>query len=264
MKDEKAKALDWVKPFYEQQNEWFQAYLGPVDEQHYQCLARGQRFTGIAAPAQVLELGAGGGQTCFAFAQAGYQCTMIELVQRSAQHAQSLAEELPEGQLNVICGDFYTVELPKKNYDLIFYLDSFGIGEDADQQRLLKRIAQWLKPSGKVWIEVGSTLYWAGRGLGQLVDLGGIIREHRFEAQSCRLLDEWYVSETPQKRFQQSLRCYTLADFQLLLQGTGLRLLAWEAGGYVDYERLIFVEQSDLQDCMTFHVLLGLDELAQG
>ncbi|MGY2060660.1 hypothetical protein ACW9HQ_37840, partial [Nocardia gipuzkoensis] len=36
--------------------------------------------------------------------------------------------------------------------------------------------------------------------------------------------DEWWESAAPERRIQQSLRCYTPADLALLLDGTGLSL----------------------------------------
>ena len=63
--------------------------------------------------------------------------------------------------INIQQGDFYTIEY-QQSFDLICYFDSFGIGTDADQRRLLKRIETWLKPNGSVIIEVGATWHWAG------------------------------------------------------------------------------------------------------
>ena len=74
---------------------------------------------------------------------------------------------------------------------MICYFDSFGIGTDEDQRRLLKRIRSWLKPNGCVIIEIGATWYWAGVAKGRSMDLGACYRQYDFDAPNSRLIDSW-------------------------------------------------------------------------
>lgn len=243
--------MDWVEEFYGAQNNWFGVYLGDVDESHHE---RAQLIENMSqtGPKSILELGGGGGQTAIAMAQLGNEVTMVELLKDSAQHASQLVENLEVSNLKVIQGDFYQVELDQK-FDVICYFDSFGIGTDDDQKRLLKRIASWLKPKGCVIIEVGATWYWSGVAKGREMDLGDCIRRYDFDAIGCRLLDKWWLKTAPENVVSQSLRCYTPADFEMLLDGTGLKFDRLQPGGKVDYDLMEFEKTAPLDEAMTYY-----------
>lgn len=243
--------MDWVEEFYGAQNNWFGVYLGDIDESHQERAELIENMTKTGSKT-ILELGAGGGQTAIAMAQNGNIVTMIELLKDSATHAKQLVESLKVQNLKVIQGDFYQVELDQK-FDVICYFDSFGIGTDNDQQRLLKRIANWLKPDGSVIIEVGATWYWAGVAKNKEMDLGDCIRRYEFDALGCRLLDKWWLKAEPENVVSQSLRCYTPADFEMLLRGTGLKLDRLQPGGKVDYDLMLFDKVAPLDEAMTYY-----------
>lgn len=247
--------VDWVKEFYSKQNEWFEVYLGAVEEAHHKRASLIQEMANLTGTARILELGAGGGQTAVAMANLGHEVCMIELLEPSARHAQKLAETTNKGSVEVIHGDFYEVPL-EKQFDVVCYFDSFGIGSDDDQQHLLKRVAAWLKPTGCAIIEIGSTAFWAGLANGVEMDLGGGIRRYEFDAVKCRLIDTWWLPQNPEERYHQSLRCYTPVDLELLVAKTNLSIEAMQAGGRVDYEELIFIEKADMYNCMTYYVKL--------
>ncbi len=140
--------------------------------------------------------------------------------------------------LRLVRGDFYDVALGQ-DFDAVCYWDGFGIGTDADQRRMLKRVAtDWLGEGGSAIIEVFNPFAWANSaGLvetkepdaerGYQYRLG-----HRrdFDANQCRALDTWWVIDTDQK-WTQSLRCYSPADLRLLVEGTGLQLESITAAG---------------------------------
>jgi SAM-dependent methyltransferase len=247
--------MDWVKTFYSKQNEWFGVYLGPVDAPHHRRAFLIEEMGQLEQPAKILELGAGGGQTAAALANLGHEVTMIELLEESVECALELANQIWKGSIHPIQGDFYEYDF-EPEFDLICYFDSFGIGEDADQRRLLKRIASWLKPQGSAIIEIGSTWHWAGPANGFEMDLGGGMRAYSFDAENCRLIDRWWLPENPEEVYHQSLRCYTPADLKLLLEGTGLKMTKIQAGGTVDYENLKFREHASLAESMTYFVRL--------
>lgn len=245
--------MDWVEKFYTSQNNWFGVYLGEVEESHHDRAA----LIDVLLPKakqKILELGAGGGQTAIALASLGHEVTMIELLEESARHAQLLSSKM-KIPITVVQGDFY-----KENFSLLFdavcYFDSFGIGTDADQRRLLKRITNWLKPDGKALIEIGSSTYWGGIAKGKTMDLGDCIRQYDFDVTTSRLIDRWWRKSNPEDVVYQSLRCYTPPDLALLLEGTGLELLQIEAGGMVDYEAMEFISTATIQEAMTYYALL--------
>lgn len=51
-----------------------------------------------------------------------------------------------------------------------------------------------------------------------------------FDPIGCRYIDTWWEQDRPERTHTQTGRCYTPADFELLLAGTGLTLSA----AYVD------------------------------
>lgn len=247
--------MDWVKTFYSKQNEWFGVYLGPIETAHHRRASLIEDLGELTSPAKILELGGGGGQTAAALANLGHEVSMIELLEESVERAEDLAQQMWKGSIHPILGDFYEYDF-EPEFNLICYFDSFGIGEDADQRRLLRRIASWLKPGGCAIIEIGATWHWAGPANGFEMDLGGGMRAYSFDALNCRLIDRWWLPENPEEVYHQSLRCYTPADLKLLLEGTGLKLQRIEPGGTVDYENLKFKEYASLPEAMTYFVRL--------
>lgn len=245
--------MDWVKEFYTAQNKWFGIYLVDVEESHRERAALVNEMS-TAVPKKILELGAGGGQTAIALAELGHRVVMIELLNDSVQHARFLAAEM-DVAINVIQGDFYEVILDE-TFDLICYFDSFGIGSDEEQRALLKRMKSWLRPEGCMIIEIGAIWYWGGIAKGRLMDLGDCYRQYDFDAQNARLIDRWWRKKEPEIVVQQSLRCYTPMDLELLLEGTGLKITALEPGGAVDYDEMQFVKKTTLEDAMTYYVRL--------
>ena len=251
--------MNWVREFYSAQNRWMEIYLGDLDESHEERLQRMLRLYPQLAQAglRILELGAGGGQTSLRLAMLGHELTAVELLPESCAHARQLVQSKGfAAKLQVLEGDFYSLELPTEHYDFIFYLDSFGIGSDAEQQHLLRRMSTWLKPQGLAFIEVGNPWYWWA-AKGQAMDLGEYEREYDFDLAGSRLLDYWWPKGRREDALHQSLRCYTLPDFELLLQGTGLGLEAHAPGGRVDYARLQYHSYSaHWTESMTYDVLL--------
>lgn len=245
--------MDWVKNFYDAQNEWFGVYLGGVEESHRERAALMNEMTSNKAK-RILELGAGGGQTAIALAELGHEVSTVELLEESVLHAQKLSHQM-KVDVAVQQGDFYTIDYSKP-FDLICYFDSFGIGKDEDQRRLLKRIATWLKPEACVIIEVGATWHWAGIANGRTMDLGACFRAYNFDVKNSTLIDSWWRKDDPDVVVRQYLRCYTPVDFKLLLEGTGLKLVEIEAGGRVDYEEMEFIKKAELEEAMTYYVKL--------
>ncbi len=245
--------MDWVKKFYSTQNNWFDIYLGDIEDSHYLRADLVNNLTNQEEK-KILELGAGGGQTAIALAELGHQLTSIELLEESVAHAKELAHYYAT-PMQIIQGDFYTVPLPQK-FDIVCYFDSFGIGSDQDQILLLQRISEWLQPDGCAIIEIGSTWYWGGIGHNKTLDLGDGSRHYSFDAITSRLVDKWWQNKQPENSIYQYLRCYTPADLQLLLRDTGLKLEQIEAGGKIDYQQMKFIPKVPLSEAMTYYVKL--------
>ena len=245
--------MEWVKDFYERQEQLSGVYSRQVDETDRE---RAATLANLSDPSlkRVLELGAGGGQTAAATADLGYEVTAIELVESAARHARALAGHLHNGTLNVIQGSFFEVNLTEQ-FDVISYWDGFGIGSDNDQQSLLKRIHVWLAPKGLALIDINTPWYWA-KVAGRTADFGRSMRRYDFDAENCRMLDRWWAKESENEAVTQSLRCYSPADLKLLLQGTGLSLQRVIPGGAVDYERGEYIKNVPLGQAMQYLAIL--------
>jgi SAM-dependent methyltransferase len=249
----------WVKNFYEKQNEWLQAYLGPIEEQHYRRAWMVQELAGLCKGKKILELGGGGGQTALALASLGFDVTMVELLEKSCEHATSLSEARKGSSIHIICADFYEIELEEK-YDFVLYFDSFGIGSDDDQIRLLDRISSWLKPQGTAIIEVGNPSFFI-RAKGFSMEVGeGIYRTFDFDAEQFRFLDYWYQESGQKDSYFQSLRTYSLIDFKLLLSHTNLHIDQISLGGTIDFENQIFLEKAEMDNAMTYFTYLKIKQ----
>jgi SAM-dependent methyltransferase len=251
--------MDWPQDFYAKQGEWSGCYTGlPEQGDHHRAEVVSDALAG--RPSRILELGAGGGQSACATAQRGHDVTAVELVARSAVHARSLASHAAPGTLRIVEGDFYTLELSGP-FDAICYWDGFGVGTDEQQQRLLKRIAGWLSVSGIVLLDVYTPWYWA-KVAGRQMDAPTFTRRYGFDADGCRMLDDWWPAGRPAERVTQSLRCYSPQDLRLLTAGAGLAVVEVVAGGAVDYEAGAYLPSVPLEHAMQYRAVLRHDAAA--
>ena len=239
------------------QGQWSDVYSGDVQEHHGKQAATIERLVGPGLM-RVLELGAGGGHIAAATAALGHRVIAIEIVPAAARHAQHLATRLPNDSLTVIQADFYAVQL-SECFNVVCYWDGFGIGTDIDQRRLLARIRHWLVPGGCALIDILTPWYWAAT-TGQEMCFGEVTRCYDFDADGCRMLDRWWPTGDEEQAITQSLRCYAPADLRLLLQGTGLRLAAVEAGGAMDYTTFRYHERVPLHHAMGYTAKLLIDD----
>jgi SAM-dependent methyltransferase len=161
--------MEWAKEFYTKQVLWggwptrWAAYslstLPAAVKRHPAAVARLAR----AGPKRILELGAGPGFTAAALAASGHSVVAVELVPECIAKLSRFAAEVGGGDLHVVEGDFYQVTLDER-FDVVCYFDGFGIGSDAEQRRLLQRMAGWLTPSGCALVDVLTPWYWAALG----------------------------------------------------------------------------------------------------
>ena len=245
---------NWAKTFYARQYAWMD---GPgfwnIQPMHRETADAVQQVT--APPARVLELGAGGAQVSAALADLGYEVVAVELLPEVAARAETLASMPRTGGLTVLGGDFYKIELPG-SFDLVCYWDGFGIGDDADQRTLLRRIRSWLAPEGQALIEIFTPWYWAGAA-GRSMTLGAAARRYGFDGRGSRMLDTWWGVDEPGQAVTQSLRCYGPADLELLLEGTGLGLTRIIPGGCYHAEEGRYEAQAPLERAMSYLAMLA-------
>lgn len=245
--DDEEQTMSWVETFYRSQFTWLGVYAGHPSDEHHQKVALIERLAGPGA-LRVLELGAGGGQHAAAAADHGHSVVAVELLPELAAHAAGLAAE--RSGLRVLNADFYSVELEGR-FDVVAYWDGFGLGEDADQRRLLRRIASWLAPGGCALIDISTPWYWSAAA-GVEMRWERAARRYDFDPEGCRLLDTWWPEGDETRAVTQSLRCYSPADLRLLLAGTGLALNGLEAGGAVNYEDFSWEPRVELGRAMQY------------
>ncbi|AJD92920.1 N-methyl-transferase-related protein [Jeotgalibacillus malaysiensis] len=241
--------MKWVKDFYTKQYDWMDLNDEEMLRAENERLHHLESFSDKAVQS-ILELGGGKGYFAVAAALKGYEVTVIELTGNGVAHIHKLAKQCHVAEkITVIQGDFYQADLPDQ-FDIVCYWDSFGIGTDTDQQRLLKRIRQWLKSGGAAFIDIYTPWFWAGAA-GQSMTFGnGVQRAYDFDAENCRMLDSWW--EKDQDHVTQSLRCYSPADLKLLLSGTNLESIHFESGGAMDYDAGQYIEKAPLHKAMSY------------
>ncbi|HPS41926.1 MAG TPA: class I SAM-dependent methyltransferase [Anaerolineaceae bacterium] len=230
-------SLEWVKRFYEQTGIWWGA--DPQDEgTHAQRVEIIARLVG-SGPLDILDLGTGPGATAAAMADAGHRVTAVEFSASRSAFARQLAAQPHKGSLTVLEADFYTLDL-NQQFDLVTYWDGFGVGTDADQRRLLVRVArEWLKPQGCLLMDVFNPFKAAlDNGHEEVLEpLPGVdgsvkmINRHYFDPENSRWIDEWQPVDHPDQALAQTLRCYSPVDLQLLLEDTGLEIVHMESEG---------------------------------
>lgn len=140
---------------------------------------------------------------------------------------------------------------------------------DADQRRLLKRIAnEWLASNGCVLMDVYSPVRPARvagteRRLAPLKGVPGsveMINRCHFDPIHSRWIDEWVPVADPQKALAQAIRCYSLADFLLLLDGTGLIVKHTEVDGQeLDMTTNQITKSTSIMNAWRYLVQLALD-----
>ncbi|MFK3980858.1 class I SAM-dependent methyltransferase [Micromonospora sp. NPDC050397] len=228
--------MDWVEDFYSRTGHWWGGAEARITERDHHRVALLHQHCGDG-PWRVLELGAGYGSTAVVTARAGHAVTAVDLSDR-LDYGADLARDVAPGTLTVFRDDFYTVRLDGF-FDVVCYWNGFGVGSDADQHRLLERIAvDWLRPGGVALVDVSNPFVWArwdGAEEHLLPDPDRgyhheLYERTAFDPLGCVASDTWWEASRPHEPITQYLRCYTPADLALLLTGSGLGLSAITVG----------------------------------
>ncbi|GAA1631145.1 hypothetical protein GCM10009764_62470 [Nocardia ninae] len=166
-------------------------------------------------------------------ADLGYSVVAVELSSVRARQAHERAAEVEGRDLRIVEGDFYRVELGEQ-FDCVVYWNGFGVGSDAEQRTLLRRVSRdWLRPGGAMIVDVLSPWKWA-RVAGELehdrytIDLAN---SNDYDPVTSRFSDRWWPVGKESEAVEQFGRCYTPADLLLLVEGTGLAVERMELDG---------------------------------
>lgn len=241
----------WELDFYEFQDRVSGVYTTPIGPGHFRRAYHLQAIMG-PRPREVLELGAGGGQTAAAISQLGHRVTALDINPRLIAHAQELASDVAPGTLTAVVADLYGLK-GEASYDGVCYYDGFGLRDDADQRTLMSMIDRLLRQSGVAVIDVYQPGYWKAVS-GLEVDLGTVRRRYEYDARGKRLQDTWRITTDPAAAHTQTLRCYDPEEFRLLLEGTTLVLDRIEPGGALAGGA--YYEPAPISAAMTYRAVL--------
>ncbi|MGH3503325.1 MAG: class I SAM-dependent methyltransferase, partial [Nocardioidaceae bacterium] len=151
--------MEWVPEFYSQTGVWWGPAEAVVSDRDRRRVARLESIAG-PGPHRILELGCGYGTTAAAATQAGHTVVGVEISDRAA-FAERLSGEAGGESFTMVRDDFYQVRLEGR-FDLVCYWNGFGVGADADQRRLLRRVAEkWLTLDGIALIDIANPFVWA-------------------------------------------------------------------------------------------------------
>lgn len=227
--------MDWIYNFYSKTGQWWGPAEHKITERDYERVKTIKRLYPSAK--HVLELGAGYGNTAAACAENGLNIVAIEISDR-ADFAKQYEEKKYKGSLKIVKGDFYTVELIEQ-FDVVTYWNGFGIGTDDDQKKLLKKISGWMKLDSIALIDISNPItwkLWSGEEEHKVAkpDLGynfNVSEKIDYDETNKRFIDTWWLTEKPEEKITQSIRCYLPTELDILLDGTGLELQRMELKG---------------------------------
>ncbi|MGE7624382.1 class I SAM-dependent methyltransferase [Viridibacillus sp. NPDC096237] len=247
--------------FYDKQYEWMNKFTGVAIGQYHHELVGLVEKNSQQGPLHLLELGSGNGEFAVAAALREHQVTTVDIIQLAIQKMIHLAKENNvTKRMHVHHDSFYTIQFADK-FDAICYWDGFGVGADEDQQLLLSNIDIWLKPGGKAFIDVYAPNYWR-KTAGQFVKISQKIhRQYDYDLENNRMLDSWWLSENPDEKKQQSLRCYDVVEFEKLITSTSLSIEEIIPGGKMDYNSWVYHERVSLNEAMMYTVILQKNEV---
>lgn len=229
--------MTWVQEFYSETGRWWGGAESGIADRDRARVESLRRLTGVSS-GTVLDLGSAYGNTAAAFALAGFAVTGVEISDR-IDYSQRHLDEARPGALRFVRADFNEFE-PAHRFDVVTYWNGFGIGSDAEQRRLMTRIAaDWLTPDGWMVLDVFNPVQWiawAGqhshRAAAPEHGYPYNLAEHTdYDPIHSRFIDSW--KRTDETRvWTQSQRCYSPADLLLLIEPTGFELAGIEVDGH--------------------------------
>lgn len=221
--------MDWVKKFYSTTGHWWGPAGQVITNVERKRVGTIKRLGGKPGMT-ILELGASYGETAAACAEEGFNIVGVELSDR-ADYSEVFANKKYKGEYKILKEDFYKVKFDKK-FDIVTYWNGFGIGTDDDQRKLFRRISgEWLKDDGFALIDVFNPFCWASWDGDDYNAKPRPEKGYHYEVSqhivfdpiNNRFIDTWWLTNKPEEKFTQDIRCYSVPDLLLLLDHTGLK-----------------------------------------
>lgn len=239
---------DWAKDFYKLQY----GLIGNYGDDFYEKSAK-QILNQIGKPVEnILELGSADGSLARALSTKVPQITTVELVDELVAKAREVNPE----NINAINGSFYDIKL-SSTFDVILYIDDFGVGDDSEQLKLLSKIEQWLDDDGCALIDIYQPEHWKkANEVEMYVDsknMPHIKRRYSYDFIDNIMIDTWWHEEEGTKH-SQYLRCYTLKEITELCEAANLKILEYFPNGAMDYKKMTYTENASLEACMSYRI----------
>lgn len=204
-------------------------------------------------PKSALELGCGVGLAAINLSKLGVEVTAIDF--EPTVHQIALENNAKyAAEVNFLREDFYQFDAASQ-FDLVYYLDGFGIGEDADQLKLLEKIKEWLTPEGKAYIEVYNPNHWRKADGVTLPLVEDVSHHYRFDEAAHEMIDIW-KRESSEVAYTQRLKCYLPEDFEQLVKRAGFEVVAFYPEGRMDYETMQYHPKASLADCLSYSAVI--------
>ena len=208
-------------------------------------------------PKIALELGSGMGTDAIALNKKGVSVDAIEIVKELNQYALDLQNKVG-GKVNFIIEDFFNYN-PNRQYDLIYYMDGFGVSSHDYQVKILNNICQWLNIKGQCYIEVYNPLYWKETE-GVSVQLSeDVDRLYGYNHDIDAFTDTWH-SKKNNFTYTQVLHCYSLDQIKSMVSQTNLEVVKVYPGGAMNYESWEWHPKVSLEECLIYKVVLEKKE----
>jgi SAM-dependent methyltransferase len=205
---------------------WFDSPFYPMLYKHrdeaeaQEALSNLHRYLNLRADATVLDLCCGQGRHSRTLHKLGYQVVGIDLSASAISHAQLHAQAGQRFEVQ----DMRNFELTER-FDAVFNLfTSFGyFDSDAENIRVLNRIAQHLKPNGILILDYLNAVSLLNQQI-QLTEqwIEGVLfrTEKKIEGKSVIKLIEVIDQETTHS-FSERVQLITLDDFMQMLESCG-------------------------------------------
>ncbi|MFF2755881.1 class I SAM-dependent methyltransferase [Psychrobacillus sp. NPDC058041] len=240
---------NWVHPFYKKQFEYFHDSLDDLNDYKKEVALIHEQ---VGKPFKdVLEIGAGSGILASTLSLTNKDITTVELVSELVEYAKAHSNP----SINILCDNFYSVRLSNQ-FDLVLYLDGFGVGTDKDQLLLLQRIHEWLKDDGYALIDIYEPNYWKNVKGQQMLVVGKsqIKREYGYDDNNCRMTDTLWQTDSPNETITQTLACYSTDEINSLCLQAGLQIIAFYPGGAMNFNTWRFEEVASLSNCLSYRI----------
>ena len=199
----------------------------------------------------ILELGTGNGALARGLSEYAAEITTVELVPEIVEDA----KEFDIANITSYAGSFYDIELTAQ-YDLVLYIDGFGVGSDKDQLFLLKRIYDWLNDDGVALIDIYQPEYWkkiSGAKMTPLPD-SNILRVYGYDESTDQMTDTWWEKDSPDKKYTQKLACYSPDEIYALCEQANLKIIGYYPAGAIDFENWTFDKTVSLSECLSYRI----------